>query len=417
MARKKSLISTLKARAASVARRAASLRPRPAAKASKAAAPAAPATPKPAAPIRRVSVVSKPTRGPERRPVQQTRMLPPAPPRASRQLKRTSVVRKPARSAASTSSRIARSAASHPTRASESVQRQPGFAGSDAVSAPPVPSAATARRPEETFSLPSGYGDDRIVLIVKDPWWLFAYWEIQPSTERAAHTQLLPQEVVGLQTILRVYDVTELDFPAQSAHRTFDISLSGLATNWYIHTNAPGRVFIVDIGLLTRAGRFLLLARSNRVSTPRFGPSEITDKAWMISDSAYWALLSMASGLGGGSSPGGWETLRAQQLLSGSGSSFALAAPTRTATVKGFWCRVNADLVIHGATAPQSAVVIQGQPASVRKDGTFSLRLALPEGTQSLTIDVTSPDGRHLKTVTPIVTMAWSGSLAPQEAA
>ena len=249
--------------------------------------------------------------------------------------------------------------------------------------------------------------------MVKDPWWLYAYWEIQPGTERAARGQLLPQEVAGLQSILRVYDVTGVEFPSRPAHRSFDISLSGLATNWYIHTNAPNRSFLVDIGLLTNNGRFLLLARSNRVTTPRFGPSEVIDEAWMATDELYWKFFNAASGLGIGSSPAAWGSLVPQQLFSGNWSSMGLVAQAKPSAIKGFWCRVNTDLVIHGATDPRASVTIQGQPAAVRKDGTFSLRLAMPEGAQTITIEVTSPDGQHTKTITPIVTLAWSGSLTP----
>jgi hypothetical protein len=78
--------------------------------------------------------------------------------------------------------------------------------------------------------------------------------------------------------------------------------------------------------------------------------------------------------------------------------------------VKGFWARVDAELVIHGATEPKSNVAIQGQPVSVRKDGTFSLRVALPEGSQSINVDVTSPDGRQSRTVTPMVTLGWGAA-------
>lgn len=274
-----------------------------------------------------------------------------------------------------------------------------------------------ARRgsPERRFSIPSGYGDDRIVLMVKDPWWLYAYWEIQPGTERAARSQLLPQEVAGLQSVLRVYDVTDVEFPAQPAQQTFDIALSGMAANWYIQTNAPGRSFIVDIGLLTRAGRFLRLARSNRVVAPRFGPSDVIDEAWMTTDEAYWKLFGASAGIGIGASPmGGWASLVPQQLFSGSRASASLFGVNRQSVVRGFWCRVNTDLVIHGATEPKSTVTIQGQPVTVRKDGTFSLRVALPPGTQTITIDVVSSDGRHTQTVTPVVTLAWAGELTPE---
>jgi hypothetical protein len=257
--------------------------------------------------------------------------------------------------------------------------------------------------------MPSGYGEDFIILMVKDPWWVYAYWEIQPSTERSIRSQLLPNEVAGLQTILRVHDVTGVDFPSRPANHAFDIGLSGLATNWFIHTNAPDRSFVVDIGLLTASGRFLLLARSNRVTVPRFGPSDAIDEEWMITDDAYWKLFGAASSIGAGASPG---SLTAQKLFSGGWSSPGSLAHAKAHAVQGFWCRVNTDLVIHGAVEPKSRVSIQGQPATVRRDGTFTLRLALPTGSQTITVEATSPDGRQTKTITPIVTLAWSGPLA-----
>jgi len=270
---------------------------------------------------------------------------------------------------------------------------------------------------EEQFSIPTGYGRDRIILMVKDPWWLFAYWEIQPATERAARSQLLPHEVAGLQSILRVYDVTGVEFPAQPATASFDIGLSGLATNWYIHANAPNRSFIVEIGFLANTGRFLPLARSNRVTTPRFGPSEIIDEAWMTTDETYWKLLGTRANLGSGSSPGEWARFMAHAVSSGNWSSLGFLGQAKPSIVRGFWCRVNADLVIHGVTDPRATVVIQGQPVTVRKDGTFSLRLALPDGTQTITIEAISPDGIRAQTMTPVVTLAWSGSLGQGPAA
>ena len=250
--------------------------------------------------------------------------------------------------------------------------------------------------------------------MVKDPWWLYAYWEIQPQTERAARSRLSPQEVGGLQSALRVYDVTATDGEVRSASRAVDIILSGLATNWFIHTNAPNHSFIVEIGLLTTGGRFLPLARSNRVLAPRFGPSDVIDEFWASPDETYWKLFGVSAGIGIGASPLAWPGDRlSQQLLSGPRSSMAPASHGR-ATVRGFWCRVDADLVIHGATEPKAAVTIQGQPVALRKDGSFSLRLSLPDGTQSIEVQVISPDGQRTKTVTPIVTLAWSGALAPE---
>lgn len=277
------------------------------------------------------------------------------------------------------------------------------------ASAPPSP-AASAASVEEQFSIPSGYGHDRIVLMVKDPWWVFAYWEVQSSTERAARAQLLPDEVAGLKTVLRVYDVTDVDVPVQPAARSFDIVLSGLASNWYIHTDAPNHAFIAELGLLTAGGRFLPLVRSNRVRTPRFGPSEIIDEAWMTTDELYWKLFG-AAGIGIGASESGRAALMAQP--SGQWSSSGFLTPARQPAVRGFWLRMDAELIIHGATEPRASVAVQGQPVPVRRDGSFSLRLAMPEGSQTLTVEVVSADGTRSKTVTPVVSLSGVRSAVP----
>lgn len=187
------------------------------------------------------------------------------------------------------------------------------------------------RSVEEAFQIPTGYGDHRIVLMVKDPWWLYAYWEIQPHLERQARRQLAPEDIEGLRSVVRVYDVTGRDFPNQPAQAHFDITLSGLAVNWYIHVNAPDRSFIAEFGLLTRQGTFLALARSNRVTTPRFGPSDVIDEEWMVADEDYWKLFGMTTGVGMGSSPTALKEFFARALASPGLFSPGLFSPVKAA--------------------------------------------------------------------------------------
>jgi len=256
---------------------------------------------------------------------------------------------------------------------------------------------------EEQFAIPTGYGETRIVLMVKDPWWLYAYWEVDSKTEREARSKLLPTEVERLQSVLRVYDVTERDFPAQQANHSFDIRLSGLANNWYIHVNAPNRSFVVDIGLLTKSGRFLTLARSNPVTTPRFGPSEIIDEEWMTTDEEYWRLFGVTAGIGMGSSPGALKALLERKLFSPGLFSPGLFSPMKVPPAKGFWLLVDTELIVHGATDPKATVTVQGEAVKLKPDGTFSARMALPDGTQTIPVEATSPDRQETRTVTPIV--------------
>src|SRR6185436_15812406 len=60
---------------------------------------------------------------------------------------------------------------------------------------------------------------------------------------------------------------------------------------------------------------------------------------------------------------------------------------------KGFWFNVNAELIIYGATEPDAAVTIGGRKIQLRRDGSFSFRFALPDGSYDLPVNATSADG------------------------
>ncbi len=70
---------------------------------------------------------------------------------------------------------------------------------------------------------------------------------------------------------------------------------------------------------------------------------------------------------------------------------------------------MDADDVVHGATDPKAAVRIQGQPVAVRPDGTFSVRMHLPDGTQAIPVEAASPDHVETRTITPTVTRSTEG--------
>jgi len=58
--------------------------------------------------------------------------------------------------------------------------------------------------------------------------------------------------------------------------------------------------------------------------------------------------------------------------------------------VKAFWFNVNAELIIYGATQPDATLTIGGQPVQLRPDGTFSCRIALPDGEYEVEVAATS---------------------------
>jgi len=58
--------------------------------------------------------------------------------------------------------------------------------------------------------LPAGYGKDRIVVMVRDPYWLHAYWELTRLAVQRAEAAL-GQDWHGAKPILRLLDVSSQD--------------------------------------------------------------------------------------------------------------------------------------------------------------------------------------------------------------
>jgi hypothetical protein len=51
-----------------------------------------------------------------------------------------------------------------------------------------------------------------------------------------------------------------------------------------------------------------------------------------------------------------------------------------------FWFKVNAELIIYGATEPDASVTIADRLIKLRQDGTFSFRFSLPDGRYQLPV-------------------------------
>lgn len=156
--------------------------------------------------------------------------------------------------------------------------RSIGSAGEAAPLRPAVPQEvvapkkATALRiflPEEALppeepltppdlALPEEYGENELLLMEVDPSVVFVSWEIRPE-DIAGETGRL---------ILRVYDVTGIDFDRLPALSFFDIPVRNRVDSRFIDIKMPGRDVIMEIGLLGPDYALKAIKRSNRVSMP-----------------------------------------------------------------------------------------------------------------------------------------------------
>jgi hypothetical protein len=283
------------------------------------------------------------------------------------------------------------------------VPRKPAAA---AASSPPIREEA----PEQAWpaELPRRYGVDRIVAMVRDPYWLFVYWETTPEGIDRARREL-GGDGDGARTVLRIYDTTGITFTGANAHSHFDIEVGADPDNWYINTGWPDKSYCIDIGLLAPSGEFRTVARSNAVHTPRAGMSDEVDERWMSLEEEFERMYALSGGFQvGGASAELREMMERQlQMQLGSeavGSLFSMAVTQRKA--RGFRLEMNAELIIYGATEPDASLTIQGKPVTLRPDGTFSARFALPDGTQDIPVTACSADGVEERTISLGVTSA-----------
>ena len=132
----------------------------------------------------------------------------------------------------------------------------------------------------DTYELPSHYNETRLVLIPKDPHWIFAYWDIAP-TSLSRLREKIKDEIDRSKLILRMYDITCINFNGNNANRTFDLEVSSNANNWYINLFCDNVSYCGEIGMRTSDGKFFPLARSNYIHVPRAAYSPRTEQIWM----------------------------------------------------------------------------------------------------------------------------------------
>jgi len=118
---------------------------------------------------------------------------------------------------------------------------------------------------EDRFLFPETYGVNRVRLLVRDPEWIFAYWDVSPAAMKDLGKSLGERALALSRLTLRVVD------PVSGG--ASDILLPPGARWWYIRTDSARRTYRAELGVTLPSGEFRRLAESNTVVTPRVGPS------------------------------------------------------------------------------------------------------------------------------------------------
>jgi uncharacterized protein len=264
--------------------------------------------------------------------------------------------------------------------------------------------------PSTGRDVPLEYGDTRLVLLVRDPEWIFGYWEINEATRAELK---LPRTGHDRRVVLRMFKIDGRNWPDEPAHYFFDVEVGPFANNWYVKMPEPNSEWVGELGMFDEQGAYITIMRSNRISMPRDSVSEDTDAQWMVVEETYRKLYDASGGLTLRETRGSEEILRMLQKQVGpalkgqamsSGMFSGSARPVAVAAEKDFWLQVHTELILYGATEPDATVTVQGRAVRLNPDGTFSLRFALPDGQQALTVRAVNADGDMDREITPVVT-------------
>ncbi len=242
---------------------------------------------------------------------------------------------------------------------------------------------------------------DRVVVMVRDPFWLHAHWELSRATLARAQAAL-GQEWHAARPILRLMDVTSEDTTSVSERHVRDIDIHGGVNNWYIDVVNPPRSYRVDLGYLGRRGKFFVLARSNVVATPKAGVSDVMDENWSNMEHSFARIFRQSNGGANGNAPSeDLKNLFEERLRRPmhSLSLQSLGTGALGSLGRGFHFEIDAELIVYGATEPNAQVTLQGEPVPLRPDGTFTVRFSLPDSRQIIPAVAASPDGAEERTI------------------
>ncbi|MEH2305183.1 DUF4912 domain-containing protein [Nostoc sp.] len=210
----------------------------------------------------------------------------------------------------------------------------------------PVPTDSTVENgalPSETainlvdVEEKSSEEESNILLTPRTPKWAYVSWHISQTQNKAL------QQQGGSQLVVRLYDVTGIDLSYQSPQLVQQYECEEVARDRFVAIPVSDRDYMVEIGYIANSDayggklRWLLIARSPNVRV--FSRSH-----------------------------------------------------------EDFWFVADAELIIHGATQPNTNVNIAGHPIKIKPDGTFHLRLPFSDGLMDYLITVAA-DGESTKTI------------------
>lgn len=108
---------------------------------------------------------------------------------------------------------------------------------------------------EDEFSLPDKYNETKIVLLLRDPLWAFAYWEIKDSESA---------KFKNSNVVIRIHRM----IPGEKKIDFFSIPVSLEDKSWYVNLPESNSEYYAEI-ITTVFGKEEVMTRSNIIKSPK----------------------------------------------------------------------------------------------------------------------------------------------------
>ena len=266
--------------------------------------------------------------------------------------------------------------------------------------------------------------------------------------------------------VLRLFEVEGQGSSAGTSRKFTDTPVNDSTSTWYVRVPKHGARYRAQLGVYDEKGDFLAITSSNEIDIPRMGISEKNDVEFAtISDDVYSQIVELSggmalrerlgsdeflhslqqrvfdslttgpfssagmssgsvvgigssgvfglsSGMFAGSSGNILENLSSGALttalfsgtmISGGGAGDTIESRLIGGKRRDFWLEVGVDVIVYGATEPDAKVNFMGQEIRLTPDGTFRVRMTLPDTTIEFPIEATSADGEETRKVKPVV--------------
>lgn len=245
-----------------------------------------------------------------------------------------------------------------------------------------------------------GNKNDRAVLLVRDAYWLHVNWEISRQSILRAKKAMAQQWHVA-SPIIRLLEVDAGNTTSSAERIVRDIPIHGGVQNWYIDITESPKSYQVLIGYLAPDGEFFVVSRTNAVNTPSPGSSDSIDQHWSDIADDYEKVYAQSGGYDSDSSTE-MQKLFEERLRRPMGSPsvirFGVGSDGVLKRDHDFAFEVNAEMIVYGSTKPDARVTLGGKPVKLRPDGTFTVRMSLPDRRQVLPVVASSSDGVEQRT-------------------